>query len=66
MSSTNKGIAVVTGAAGGMGSHIARRLHRDGHRVLLTDIALDPAQRIAEELSPDGSTARAADRKSVV
>ena len=60
MSSTNKGIAVVTGAAGGMGSHIARRLHRDGHRVLLTDIALDPAQRIAEELSPDGSTARAA------
>ncbi|KSU59516.1 MULTISPECIES: SDR family NAD(P)-dependent oxidoreductase [Gordonia] len=60
MSSTNKGIAVVTGAAGGMGSHIARRLHRDGHRVLLTDIALDPAQRIAEELSPDGSAARAA------
>ncbi|WP_374610268.1 SDR family NAD(P)-dependent oxidoreductase, partial [Gordonia sp. (in: high G+C Gram-positive bacteria)] len=45
MSSTTKGIAVVTGAAGGMGSFIARRLHRDGHRVLLTDIALDAAQR---------------------
>jgi 3-oxoacyl-[acyl-carrier protein] reductase len=54
------GIAVVTGAAGGMGAHIARRLHRDGHRVLLTDIAVDAAQEIADELSPDGSTARAA------
>ncbi|MBD0860709.1 SDR family oxidoreductase [Gordonia sp. zg691] len=54
------GVAVVTGAAGGMGSHIARRLHADGHRVLLTDIALDEAHRLATELSADGSTARAA------
>ncbi len=58
---TSKGIAVVTGAAGGMGAHIARRLHSDGHRVLLTDIAVEAAERIAGELSPDGSTARAAE-----
>ncbi|MEE4021942.1 SDR family oxidoreductase [Gordonia sp. PKS22-38] len=59
MSYSSKGIAVVTGAAGGMGSHIARRLHADGHRVLLTDIAVDAADAVARDLSPDGSTARA-------
>jgi 3-oxoacyl-[acyl-carrier protein] reductase len=53
-------VAVVTGAAGGMGSHIARRLHSDGYRVMLTDVNLDAAQRLAVELSPDASTARAA------
>ncbi|NMO03042.1 SDR family oxidoreductase [Gordonia sp. TBRC 11910] len=53
------GIALVTGAAGGMGSHIARRLHADGHRVVLADLALDAAEQIAAELSADGSTARA-------
>lgn len=52
------GIAVVTGAAGGMGTHIARRLHSDGHRVLLTDLAVDAVEALATELSPDGSTAR--------
>ncbi|MFW0794845.1 SDR family oxidoreductase [Gordonia sp. CPCC 205515] len=56
---TTAGIAVVTGAAGGMGSHIARRLHDDGHRVILADIAVEDATTIAKELSPDGSTARA-------
>ena len=52
------GIAVVTGAAGGMGTHIARRLHSDGHRVLLTDLVADAVEALATELSPDGSTAR--------
>lgn len=52
-------IAVVTGAAGGMGEAITRRLHADGYRVYLTDIAEEQASRIARELSPDGSTARA-------
>lgn len=51
------GVAVVTGAAGGMGQAIARRLHDDGHRVCLADIAWDKAQELADELSPDGSTA---------
>lgn len=56
---TTPGIALVTGAAGGMGAHIVRRLHADGHKVLLADIAVDKAAEIAAQLSPDGSTARA-------
>lgn len=52
-----QGVAVVTGAAGGMGEHISRRLHAEGHRVLLTDLGPAAVQRIAVELSPDGSTA---------
>lgn len=51
------GIAVVTGAAGGMGEHISRRLHAEGHRVLLTDLDAAAAERIATELSADGATA---------
>lgn len=54
-----QGVAVVTGAAGGMGQAIARRLHADGHRVCLADIAVDRAEEIARDLSPDGSTASA-------
>lgn len=54
------GIAVVTGAAGGMGAEIARRLHADGRRVLLTDIDVAAVDRIASELSPDGTSARGA------
>lgn len=53
------GIAVVTGAAGGMGQYIVRQLHRDGNRVYLADIDVDKARELAAELSPDGSTARA-------
>ncbi|WP_227997069.1 SDR family NAD(P)-dependent oxidoreductase [Nocardia australiensis] len=55
----NSGIALVTGAAGGMGSHIARKLHAAGRKVILADIAMDPVESLATELSPDGTTARA-------
>lgn len=41
-----------------MGAHIARRLHKDGRNVLLTDIDATAVQALADELSPDGSTAR--------
>ncbi|AGF73708.1 SDR family NAD(P)-dependent oxidoreductase [Corynebacterium halotolerans] len=53
------GVAVVTGAAGGMGQEIVRKLHADGNRVGLADIAVDKAEELAKELSTDGSTARA-------
>ncbi|WP_081005176.1 SDR family NAD(P)-dependent oxidoreductase [Rhodococcus rhodochrous] len=56
--STGPGIAVVTGAAGGMGAAIARKLHSDGRRVLLTDIDTAGVEALAAELSGDGSTAR--------
>ena len=52
------GIAVITGAAGGMGAHIARRLHADGRKVVLTDIDTAAVEALAAELSPDGATAR--------
>ncbi|RLY93816.1 SDR family oxidoreductase [Kocuria tytonicola] len=41
-----------------MGSHIARRLHGEGRKVLLTDIDAGAVEELARELSPDGSTAR--------
>ncbi|QGU08633.1 3-oxoacyl-[acyl-carrier-protein] reductase FabG [Corynebacterium occultum] len=53
------GVAVVTGAAGGMGQFIVRQLHAEGNKVYLADIDIDKAADLAAELSPDGSTARA-------
>ena len=42
--------AVVTGAARGLGTAIARRLHADGDRVLLADVNLAGAEELAAEL----------------
>lgn len=53
----NLGIAVVTGAAGGMGIEISRRLHTDGYRVLVTDLDEVAARAVAAELDPSGATA---------
>ncbi|MCK0090555.1 SDR family oxidoreductase [Rhodococcus sp. F64268] len=55
---TTNGIAVVTGAAGGMGAVIARKLHTGGRRVLLADLDGGAVDALASELSADGSTAR--------
>jgi NAD(P)-dependent dehydrogenase (short-subunit alcohol dehydrogenase family) len=42
---------VVTGAAGGIGSALARRMHDDGARaVVVADRALEPARAVAEEI----------------
>ena len=49
----------MTGAAGGIGSALARRFHADGARVVLTDI--DGADAVAAEL--DGSISVAADMR---
>jgi 3-oxoacyl-[acyl-carrier protein] reductase len=54
----SRGIAVVTGAAGGMGAEISRRLHTDGYRVLVTDLDVAAAGAVAADLDPSGSTAR--------
>lgn len=51
------GVAVVTGAAGGMGDLIVRRLHADGRRVLVTDLDEAAATSIATDLDPSGRTA---------
>ena len=43
-------VAIVTGAARGIGEAIARRLHGDGYEVALTDIDVEGVERVAAEL----------------
>lgn len=47
-------VALVTGAARGLGLEIARRLHRDGYTVVLADIEEAQAMVSAAEISADG------------
>lgn len=58
MSRADAQVAIVTGAAHGLGAIIANRLHAEGYRVLLTDIDADAAAQAAAELDADGNTAR--------
>jgi 3-oxoacyl-[acyl-carrier protein] reductase len=47
-------VAVVTGAAGGLGGAVAARLYAAGYRVALTDLDEAAARKAAEELDPAG------------
>lgn len=63
-------VALVTGAASGIGDAIVHRLAREGARVAVVDIRLDAAERIVTSLKEDGKEALAiqadvADRASV-
>ncbi|MDQ1750015.1 MAG: meso-butanediol dehydrogenase / (S,S)-butanediol dehydrogenase / diacetyl reductase [Pseudonocardiales bacterium] len=49
--SASSGIAVVTGAGGGIGSAVARRLSADGYRVACVDVVAEAADATAGGLS---------------
>jgi NAD(P)-dependent dehydrogenase (short-subunit alcohol dehydrogenase family) len=51
--------AVVTGAASGLGEASARRFHEEGARVVVVDIDLDRAEKVARALDPVGQSAKA-------
>jgi NAD(P)-dependent dehydrogenase (short-subunit alcohol dehydrogenase family) len=50
-------VAVVTGAASGIGAGVARRLAADGHAVALLDFDGDRVDRVTAELTRQGHTA---------
>jgi 3-hydroxybutyrate dehydrogenase len=50
-------VAIVTGAASGIGKEIARQFHGEGAKVAIADINLDAAQAAARELDASGRTA---------
>lgn len=50
-------VAVITGAAQGIGAACARRLARDGARVALWDVNLEAAHALAAELNRNGAKA---------
>jgi NAD(P)-dependent dehydrogenase (short-subunit alcohol dehydrogenase family) len=47
-------IALVTGASGGIGKAVCRRLAEDGFNVMVTDIAADTAKKLAADLPGSG------------
>jgi len=52
-------VAIITGAASGLGAAMTRRFAKEGARVLASDRNMDAAQRLADELSGEGHDVRA-------
>jgi len=50
-------VAIVTGAGGGIGEGYAKRLASEGARVVVADIKVDGAERVAKEIGAAGGTA---------
>jgi len=48
-------VAIVTGAAGTLGTAMCERFVRDGIRVVVADIAIEPAEALARRLDPSGA-----------
>ncbi|RZB14477.1 SDR family oxidoreductase [Streptomyces sp. F001] len=48
--------ALITGATGGIGDAVARRLAAEGAQVAVTDVDADRCKKLAKELTADGAT----------
>jgi short-subunit dehydrogenase len=57
MNSSNRPVALVTGASSGIGAALARELARRGHDLVLSARSLAPMEALAEELRQMGATA---------
>jgi len=53
------GVAVITGAGSGIGEGLARLAAKQGMRVVLADVAMERAEKVAEEIRADGAEALA-------
>jgi NAD(P)-dependent dehydrogenase (short-subunit alcohol dehydrogenase family) len=54
---TDRRVAIVTGAAGALGTAMCERFVRDGIRVIVADVAEAPARALADRLDPSGAAA---------
>lgn len=52
-------VAIVTGGGSGLGEAIGKALARRGVKVVLSDIAVKGAERVADEITANGGTASA-------
>ena len=50
-------VALITGGASGLGAESGRRLAREGAKVVLTDVAAEAGQAVADEIAAAGGTA---------
>ncbi len=58
-------VALITGAARGIGAAIARRFAQEGARVIVNDLSLEAARATAKDLGGHGVAANVADSASV-
>ncbi|SDS00483.1 NAD(P)-dependent dehydrogenase, short-chain alcohol dehydrogenase family [Brevibacterium sandarakinum] len=59
-------VALVTGGGSGLGEAISKELAAKSAKVVVTDIDLDAAQRVAAEITDDGGTASAIKQDTAV
>jgi NADP-dependent 3-hydroxy acid dehydrogenase YdfG len=62
MTGLNGKVAIVTGGGSGLGEAIAKRLAKQGVKVLVSDINISGAERVAQDIASAGGTASAVEQ----